>query len=86
MLFEITITRSASKEIKRLPREVIRAVFQKIKSLESQPRPQGCKKLVGSEEDIWRIRIGDYRVLYTIDDVVRIVEIRKVDHRKDAYR
>ncbi|MBX2901698.1 MAG: type II toxin-antitoxin system RelE/ParE family toxin [Cyclobacteriaceae bacterium] len=59
-------------------------MYRLLKNLEEDPRPIGCKKLKG-EQNIWRIRIGDYRVLYTIDEVVRIVDIRSVGHRKDIY-
>ena len=45
----------------------------------------GCLKLEGSDENLWRIRIGDYRVIYTIDDGIKIINIRRVRHRKDVY-
>ena len=50
------------------------------------PRPPGSKKLVNSKEQTWRIRVGDYRILYTIEDQIKIVDIRKVGHRKDVYQ
>ena len=49
------------------------------------PRPKGAKKLE-SKEEIWRIRIGDYRVLYAIEDVIKIIEVRNIGHRKDIYK
>jgi mRNA-degrading endonuclease RelE of RelBE toxin-antitoxin system len=49
------------------------------------PRPPGCKKLIGFK-DLWRIRIGTYRVIYSVSDVVQLVRIERVSHRKDAYR
>ncbi|WP_407692831.1 type II toxin-antitoxin system RelE family toxin [Reichenbachiella agarivorans] len=52
--------------------------------LANDPRPSGAKKLKGNSQN-WRIRIGNHRVLYTIDDEIRIVDIRKVGHRKDSY-
>jgi mRNA interferase RelE/StbE len=64
---------------------VILAIESKIDGLSKEPRPSGCKKLQGSENE-YRIRIGNYRVIYTVADVVRIVTIIKIAHRKDAYR
>jgi mRNA interferase RelE/StbE len=53
--------------------------------LEDNPRPPGCKKLVG-EENAWRIRVGNYRVLYEIKDRVLIVHVVEIGHRKDVYK
>lgn len=50
------------------------------------PKPIGYKKLKGIKEDIFRIRIGDYRILYTIEEKIKIVDIRTIKHRKDAYK
>lgn len=54
--------------------------------LANNPRPIGSKKLKGASENLWRIRIGDYRVVYLIEDSIKIIEIRKIGHRKDIYR
>lgn len=56
-----------------------------IERLAENPRPEGCRKLVGSDSS-YRIRVGDYRVLYLIEDTVCIVEVERVRHRKDAYK
>jgi len=53
--------------------------------LAENPRPAGCKKLKGTHEDLWRIRIGNYRVIYTINDTIQIIDIQKIGHRKDIY-
>jgi mRNA interferase RelE/StbE len=53
--------------------------------LADNPRPPGCRKLVGSKND-WRIRVGDCRVLYEIADAIRVVRVNRVRHRRDAYR
>ena len=50
------------------------------------PRPAGSKKLQGASENLWRIRTGDYRIIYAIEDTIKIIEIRKIGHRKDIYR
>ena len=60
-------------------------MFRRIELLATNPRPAGCRKLEGAE-DLWRIRIGDYRVIYSVDDARRIVDVSAVRHRSDAYR
>jgi len=56
-----------------------------ISALASDPRPNGCKKLKGSEGELWRIRVGDYRVVYFIEDEIELVDIQRVRHRKEVY-
>jgi len=82
--YKIEIKKSAVKEIEHLPRKEIKAILVTIASLSENPRPHGCKKLSGQEK--YRIRCGDYRVLYSIEDKVLIVFVVKVGHRKDVYR
>ncbi len=62
-----------------------RRIISRVEALTADPRPHGCAKLQGAA-DLWRIRIGDYRVVYAIDDNARLVDIRVVRHRSDAYR
>ncbi|MBX3163423.1 MAG: type II toxin-antitoxin system RelE/ParE family toxin [Bacteroidetes bacterium] len=85
MEYQITIKKSAAKELDNLPKKFIILVTQAILNLADNPRPQGCKKLKGQSESLWRIRINDYRVIYQIDDVIRIVDVKSVGHRKDIY-
>ena len=85
MSYTITIKKSAAKELELLPRKILENITKAIYDLGENPRPRGCKKLKGSHSIYWRIRIGDYRVLYTVDDVIRIVDIQKVGHRRDIY-
>jgi mRNA interferase RelE/StbE len=85
-VYKIIISKLASKEILKLPKSVAIVVFDNIKTLSMNPKPKGYKKLKGIKEDIFRIRIGDYRVLYTIEEKIKIVDIRTVKHRKDAYK
>jgi mRNA interferase RelE/StbE len=80
---EVRIGRSAAKEIESLPDTIIERVAAKIDSLAEQPRPTGCKKLRGAD-DLWRVRVGDYRIIYAVDDAAAVVEIRVIRHRKDA--
>lgn len=73
------------KQLQRLPRDVFEAALQVIIALSKQPRPAGAKKLVGSRQD-WRVRIGQYRIVYEIDDAESLVTIYTVATRSDAYR
>ena len=82
--YRVEIKKSAAKEIGRLPRGDTRAVLDKIESLADNPRPHDGEKLSGQEK--YRVRCGDYRILYTIEDNVLIVCVVKVGHRKDVYR
>lgn len=82
--FSVRFVRSARKEIERLDTAVVERVFSRIEALTTEPRPSGCKKLRGAI-DLWRLRVGDYRVVYWIDDAERVVEIRAVRHRSAAY-
>ena len=59
--------------------------MEKIETLALNPRPTGCKKLSGAK-DLWRLRVGDYRMVYKIDDARRIVDIAVIRHRRDVYR
>ena len=81
---KIHIDTHAERDLQRFPRDVFERLIAAIRQLDNDPRPPGCRKLVGSKND-WRIRVGPYRILYTIDDTARIVCITAVVHRKDAY-
>lgn len=84
MPYTVTIKRSAEREMGALPDKVFERVADSIISLESDPRKPGSKKLRGSNH--YRVRAGDYRILYTIDDENLSVEIVAVGHRRDVYR
>lgn len=84
-VYSVTFARSARKELAELPDNLLQRIFTKIESLARDPRPAGCKKLQGPAH-LWRIRIGDYRVVYEIDDRRHNIDIVIVRHRKDAYR
>ena len=83
--YEIRFLRPAEKDLRSIQKSRLPAILEAIEALKENPRPLGCRKLVGSES-AFRIRIGDYRVVYTIEDTIRIVEINRVRHRKDVYR
>ena len=82
--FTLSVKRSAQKEVRALDTGVRVRVVQAIRDLESDPRPAGCRKLFSSENR-WRIRVGDYRIIYTIDDAGHVLEIIAVRHRSKAY-
>lgn len=82
--YSVLITRSAEKEIDHLPVGIRRLVVRRIFALADDPRPHGSQKLTG--EDKYRIRQGDYRVVYTIEDAVVTVTVVHVAHRSDVYR
>ncbi len=84
-LYEVTFARSARRELEALETELVVRVWARIQALGSQPRPPSCRKVQG-EHDVWRIRVGDYRVLYQVKDATRIIDIVAVRHRRDAYR
>lgn len=67
-----------------LPAVVNVRISAAIDGLKDTPRPPGCKKLQG-REDLWRIRVGDYRIIYAIDDTIRVVDVRRIGHRGDIY-
>lgn len=82
--YQLIILPSAEREIRSLPRADIPRVRSRIQLLMENPRPAGCKKLIGQVG--YRVRQGDYRILYEVDDAQRIVTISKVRHRREVYR
>ncbi len=84
-MHEVLLERSAERDLARLTRTVHARVVEAIQSLAANPRPPGCRKLTGSKND-WRIRVGDYRVIYEIADAIRVVRVHRVRHRRDVYR
>jgi mRNA interferase RelE/StbE len=84
MNYDITIKKSAAKALANLPSEDYQKVRDAIRGLATNPRPQGCLKLTGREG--WRIRIGVYRVIYTINDSDKNIVVLDLGHRRDIYR
>ena len=82
--YRIEIKRSAAKEIADLPKSDCQRVVAKVQSLADNPRPHGCEKLTGAEK--YRVRQGNYRILYEISDELITVTVVKVGNRKDVYR
>ncbi len=82
--YKLEVKRSAAKEIGDLGKADCQRVVAKIQLLASNPRPHGCEKLSGAEK--YRIRQGDYRILYEVDDATKVVTIVKVGNRREVYR
>jgi len=76
---------STRKDFRKIAPQIVSRIVRAVTALASNPRPDGCKKLSGSE-CAYRIRIGDYRVIYEVYDDVLIVEVVRIGHRKDIYR
>lgn len=84
MTHRITIKPTAQKELEALPDPVLRRVDGAISALGSEPRPRGCTKVRGTS--LYRVRVGEYRVLYRVDDRARVVDVVSVGHRREVYR
>lgn len=84
MSYEVLILRRAQRELVRLPQEAYQRVGDVIRNFSGEPRPVGCLKLAGREG--WRVRVGEYRIVYEIDDTEQRVIVLHVGHRRDVYR
>ncbi len=85
MAYKVAFSKSAQKELSRLPKNIYLKAEIFIDGLIQNPRPAGCKKLVGSK-NTYRIRVADYRIIYDVyDDIIEILII-KIGHRKDVYK
>ena len=82
--YRVALTTSAERELHRLSAKVIARMMPRLEQLGSVPRPPGCKKLKGGD-NVWRIRVGDYRIVYVIDDTARTVDVTRIAHRRDVY-
>jgi mRNA interferase RelE/StbE len=84
LTYDVLVIRSAEKQLDALPSAIHERISSRILSLEVNPRARGVKKLSGKEE--YRLRVGDYRVLFTVDDSTKLVKIIAVGHRREVYR
>ncbi len=83
-MYRLKLKPSAEKDLDRLRGETWQRVKNALVALRNEPRPAGCIKLAGDEG--WRIRVGDWRAIYDIDDAAQVVTVLRVKHRKDVYR
>jgi mRNA interferase RelE/StbE len=82
--YSLEIKQTAQKELDALDDVLFTRMDRKILALADNPRPAGCKKLKGYK-DQWRVRVGDWRVLFIIDDTAKLVTITRVAHRREVY-
>ena len=82
--YELVFKKSVAKDLRAFPKQEVKRIMQRIRSLADDPRPAGCEKLSGQER--YRVRQGAYRVIYEIEDARLIVLVVKVGHRRDVYR
>ena len=82
--YRLIIRPTAEREIRALPKAEVERIIRRIYSLPENPRPAGCKKLIGQEG--YRVRQGDCRIVYEVDDTQRTVTVVKVRHRREVYR
>ena len=85
MTYIVEVAPAAGRQIRKLDRETQRRIVARLAELEDEPRPQDVKKLQG-EEDLYRVRVGDYRIVYQIVDRRLLVLVLKVGHRREIYR
>ena len=84
MSYRVELTTAAARQVKKLPRPARARVLDAIEGLAQDPRPHGAKKLVG-ENTAWRVRVGDYRVIYDVFDDELVVTVVRAAHRRDVY-
>lgn len=83
--YRIEVSATAERQLKKIRREDAIRILRSISLLAGDPRPAGCRKMSGYE-DIYRIRTGNYRVIYEIDGQQIVIVILKIGHRREAYR
>jgi len=81
--YQVNVKKSVIKDLEKLPDIVLKRVQKTILGLANNPRPDGCKKLKGRDD--YRVRVGDYRILYFINDEIVTIEVVRMQHRKDVY-
>ena len=84
MTYRLSILPRAQRELERLHSGIYERIRDAIRALGEEPRPSGCRKLSGRAG--WRIRVGDYRVIYEVDDSAAEVTVLHIGHRRDVYR
>ena len=85
MAYRLEVKRSATKDLRRLPKDVQERSIEAVDALVDEPRPPGCVKMVGHDA-LYRIRIGDWRIIYDVDDTEALITILAIRHRREVYR
>lgn len=84
-MVEVYLERGAERDLKRVSPDDFHRIVTRIRTLAEDPRPVGCRKITGSRVD-WRIRVGEYRVIYEVDDKAGVIRVMRIRHRKEVYR
>ncbi len=84
-MYEVFLEGRAERDLKRLPTDVYERILPRIQALADDPRPSDCRKVQGVD-NAWRVRVGDYRVVYEVRDDADEVLVMRVRHRREAYR
>ncbi len=86
MSYEILLERQAEKELRSLPTQILRRIDKRLLALADEPWPRGAVKLKGKEGEGWRIKSGNYRILYMVDKTQKVIKVYRIKHRREAYR
>ena len=84
-MYRVLLERRSERDLKKLPAEIFHRIIPQIKSLSENSHPSGCRKITASE-NAWRIRVGEYRIVYEVDSRGKTVRVMRVRHRKDVYK
>ncbi len=84
-MYDVYLERSAERDLKKLSADLFQKIISHLKDLAINPRPPGSRKIKSSKND-WRIRVGDYRIIYEVDEKAKAVMILKIRYRKEVYR
>jgi len=84
--YAVLLESQAEKELESLPKKILQRIDTKLQALSLNPLPRGAIKLKGKESEGWRLRVGDYRILYQVDDKENTVRVYRIKHRREAYR
>jgi len=84
-VYEVYLERRAERDLKKLSKELFYRIIPHIKALSENPKPPGCRKITGSKSD-WRVRVGEFRIIYEIDTRKKAIKVMRIRHRKEVYR
>lgn len=84
-MYRVFLERAAEKDLKGLSSKLHHQVITELQRLAQKPRPPGCRKLAGADND-WRIRVGAYCIIYEVDDAAQVIRVNRVRHRREVYR
>ena len=84
-MHKVLLGPAAEKDLDKLPKSLFTRIIKELKALEENPRPRGSRKIVGTVSD-WRVRVGDYRIVYEIREEEKEIKVMRIKHRREAYR